>query len=164
MTNNSSKNHILGLLPLLLFALLSACVLTVLLTGAEIYGNIGERGNTSYVNRTAAQYISVKVKQASESENTIDVEDFGGETALALRESIDGEQYVTRIYCYDGYLRELFSHELIEMAPEDGEKLLEMSELSAINENGLLTITLTDNDKKNHSIILDLRAIKEGAS
>ncbi len=148
MTNKSVKHPLLNILPLLLFAVLATSVLIVLLTGARIYGNLSVRRDSSYLERTAVQYVSVKVKQTSRLDSSVSVEDFHGYDAITLRESIDGVEYLTRIYCHDGYLKELFSDAENEMLPDDGEKLLKSDALFAKKENGLLTVTLQIDGKE----------------
>ena len=117
-----------GLLALVVFALFALCVLGVLLTGAKGYEALVRRGGENYAVRTAAQYLSTRVRQG-DCAGGIAVEDFGSQSALVLRQEIDGEPYLTRVYCYDGFLRELFTTETGSFSPEDGEKLLEMESL-----------------------------------
>ena len=131
------ESKITGLLALVVFAVFALCVLGVLLTGAKTYQGVVDRGGQSYALRTAAQYLSTCVRQ-SDSADSIALEDFGGVSALVLRQQIDGEPYATRIYCYGGYLRELFAAETGSFSPEDGETLLEMEDLQfSWKENGL---------------------------
>lgn len=122
------ESKITGLLVLTVFALFSLCILMVLLTGAKGYEALVSRGEKTYVCRTAAQYLATRVRQ-SDAMDGISVEDFGGESALVLRQEIDGEVYITRIYCHDGFLQELFSAENGSVSPEDGEKLMELISL-----------------------------------
>lgn len=131
------ESKITGLLALVVFAVFALCVLGVLLTGAKTYQGVVDRGEQAYALRTAAQYLSTRVRQ-SDSADSIALEDFGGTTALVLRQKIDGETYATRIYCHGGYLRELFTAETGSFSPEDGETLLEMEDLQfSWEENGL---------------------------
>lgn len=125
-------------MALLVFALFAVCVLLVLLTGARIYRNLVDRGRESYEARTAAQYITTRVRQAE----SVTVENFEGCEALVLSQQIDGETYLTRVYCLDGTLWELFCAEDMALSPEDGESLLPVNGLSASVEDGLLTVRI----------------------
>lgn len=154
MTNHSSKRNLIGLVPILLFMILAAFVLSILLSGADTYATITERGNTTYTTRTAAQYISTKLRQ---TDGVIGVENFGSETAITISETINGQEYITRIYCHDGYLHELFSNAIADMSPEDGEKLLPMDSMTATVENRLLTI-----DIAGQRVVFAIRVNKEG--
>ena len=59
-----------------------------------------------------------------------------------MREEIDGAAYVTRIYCHDGYLRELFSAEAIMFEPEDGERIMPAESVEFVLQNGMLKMTV----------------------
>ena len=70
------------------------------------------------------------------------MEDFDGYQALSIREQIDGQWYVTRVYYYDGYIRELFCAEDAALSPQDGEKIIHAESLHFHMDEGLLTATL----------------------
>ena len=158
------KDHSLnGLLALLLFGIFAACVLSVLLMGADAYQRLTERDRESYENRTVAQYIATRVRQADRS-GGISAGAFGGSDALELWETIDGEAYVTRVYCHDGWLRELFTDASGDFAPEDGEPVLEAESLSvSLSGAGLLTVEITSADGETQHVTLYLRSGKEAA-
>ncbi len=155
MTKRNFGHGLLNLLPALLFAVLAACVLVVLLNGVQIYSEMTRQNQHSYVNRTVRQYVYTKIRQA-EHPAAVSVEKFGEETALIIEQKLDGQLFVEYIYCFDNYLRELFTFADSEMAPEDGEILLELSSFSPWIENGLLTIQLTDSSNYTQTIYLDL--------
>ena len=158
------KDHSLnGLLALLLFGIFAACVLSVLLMGADAYQRLTERDRESYESRTVAQYIATRVRQAYRS-GGISAGAFGGSDALELWETIDGEAYVTRVYCHDGWLRELFTDASGDFAPEDGEPVLEAESLSvSLSGAGLLTVVITSADGETQQVTLYLRSGKEAA-
>lgn len=158
------KDHSLnGLLALQLFGIFAACVLSVLLMGADAYQRLTERDRESYESRTVAQYIATRVRQADRS-GGISAGAFGGSDALELWETIDGEAYVTRVYCHDGWLRELFTDASGDFAPEDGEPVLEAESLSvSLSGAGLLTVEITSADGETQQVTLYLRSGKEAA-
>lgn len=162
MRKRAIKHHLEGLLVLLMFGVLAACVLSVLLTGADAYRRLTERDAASYDRRTAVQYVATKVRQADRA-GAVAVEDFGGVQALVLSEELEGETYLTRVYCYEGCLRELFSAESAELAPEDGEKLLETETASFVLADGLLTVQLESREGDRETLLLSLRS-GEGAA
>lgn len=125
-----------GLLALLVFLLFALCLLLVLLTGAGVYRGLVRRGEESYAARTTVQYIATRVRQAGD----VAVEEFGGCKALVFPETIDGERYLTRVYCHEGWLMELFSTGTAELSPEDGERVLEAEDLLVQLEGNLLTV------------------------
>ena len=159
MTNHKSKHHIDGLLALLLFGVFAVCILSVLLTGADAYRGVTRRDRESYEQRTCMQYLATKVRQAP----SVSAGEFGGVPALLLREEIDGAAYLTRIYCYDGWLWELFSSDEDGFLPEDGEKVIQAGGLSLGLEDGLLSLSVTDADGRSASLLLSLRTGEGGA-
>lgn len=142
MKEKSSK--ITDFLALTVFALFAVCVLLVLLTGAKVYRNLVRSGTAHYETRTSAQYIATRVRQAER----VTVEDFGGCEALVTWEEIEGETYRTRVYCYDGYIRELFCAEHAALSPEDGEKILEAEHLSFSLQSNVLTVRMDSGEWK----------------
>lgn len=127
------------LMALLTFCLFAVCVLLVLLSGADVYRQLAEDGETQYARRTAVQYLTTRVRQAQFPE----IGEFSGLDTLEIRETLDGRSYLTRIYCYEGFLRELFTPEEGPFLPGDGEKLLKAEALSLSAEDGLLILRIT---------------------
>lgn len=155
-----NKHHMDGLLTLLLFGVFAACVLSVLLTGANAYRRLTARDQKGYDRRTCAQYVATKVRQAASPE-AISLSTFGDGDVLLLSEEYDGERYLTRIYCYDGWLRELFTAAGEEFSPEDGEQVLEAENLSLHLEDSLLKVTVTDGQGADTALTLAIRGGKE---
>ncbi len=163
MKNERRGTKIQHLAALLLFSVLTACLLFVLLGGARIYRSVTERGQESFDRRTASQYLATRVRQA-DAAGVLRTERFGGGTALVISEQIDGERYETRIYCHDGWLRELFSEAGYDAAPEDGEMLLPLAGLELTLENGLLRAKLRESGGREEELWLACRSGKEAGS
>lgn len=146
---------------LVLFGVFAICILAVLFSGAGTYERLVERQQNGYVMRTVPQYITTKVRQADVSCG-VSVGEFGGVTALELTELIGDEEYITRIYCYDGYLRELFSAASGSFQPGDGERILEAEQAEFSIEENCLRITITGTDGVKTELKLTLRSTKGG--
>ena len=159
MKNKTNKSYTESLLVLLLFAVLAVCVVAVLLTGAGVYERLTERGQDAYHTRTIPQYVATKVRQADVN-GAVSVGAFGGTESLELTEEIDGTRYITRIYCYNGYLRELFGTAAGEFSPEDGEIITEAEEMDFCLEDGALSITVKQKDGAVTEQKLTLRSAK----
>ena len=127
-----------SLAALLVFTLFALCLMLVLLTGAGVYRRLAEGGEAGFSQNTAAQYIATRTHQGRAPE----IQDFEGCKALVFTETYDTEVYLTRVYLYDGWLRELFSAEAAGLSPRDGEKILEAESLDFDLEDGLLTVRL----------------------
>ena len=126
-------------MALLVFFLLAVSLLLVLLSGADVYQRLAAEGETQYRRRTATQYITTRIRQAE----AVLAEDFAGAEALVFPETVDDKRYLTRVYCHDGYLKELFTPEEGSFLPEDGEKLLELEALTFSFEGNYLSLHLT---------------------
>jgi hypothetical protein len=154
------KRKIDALAVLLLFAVFAVCVLSVLLSGADVYHRLADRDRLSYDYRTAGQYLSTRVRQADRL-GQVSVIDFGGTDALVFTEEIEGENYETLVYCYDGYLRELFALADGDFLPEDGEKVLQAQSLSLSLDGQLLTAELVGPAGEAQELTLFLRSGEE---
>ena len=153
MKKRPIQHQLNGLMALLLFGVFAACVLAVLLTGANAYRRLTQRDQEAYLRRTCVQYLATRVRQA-DSRDRISVESFGGADALVLTET-DGS-YTTRIYCYDGWLMELY-------AAADADKVLELSSLRLTLEDGALTADTVDTAGASGTLRMTLRS-GEGAA
>lgn len=151
------ESKVTGLLVLVVFTVFALCILMVLLTGAKCYESLVHRGEENYEYRTAAQYLATRVRQADAAEG-LSVENFAGQSTLMLRQEIDGEYYLTRIYCYEGSLRELFTTESGSFSPEDGEVLMELSALSFEKTDNSLSAHMTMADGRQQTLNWHLRA------
>ena len=153
-------HHIDGLMALLLFGIFAACVLAVLLTGADTYRRLTERDQEAYHRRVSAQYIAARVRQADRAEG-VSIQSFGGGDALRLA---DGTGYATLIYLYDGWLMELYASEDSGLAPEDGARVMESQAFAlSMEEEGLLEVRLTGPTGTEDTLRLCLRS-GEGAA
>ena len=158
MKQKPIKHHIDGLIALRLFGVFAVCVLAVLLTGADAYRRLTQRDRAAYDRRTCVQYVATRVRQA-DALDRVAVEDFNGISCLTLQ---DGDGYVTRVYCYDGYLMELYCGVDVELEPGDGEQIIPAGGLDLSLEDGLLTVAATDAQGTQSTLLLSLRS-GEGA-
>ena len=156
MRERTKEFQINGILVLVLFGVFAVTVLAVLLTGAGAYKRLTERGQEMYTARTIPQYLTTRVRQA-DAAGGISVASMDGIPVLELSEQIEGKRYVTRIYCYEGYVRELFADASLTLHPEDGECIMEAETLRFTLEDGALHITL-DVDGMQSQLYLALRS------
>lgn len=155
----NDHRKITDLLAMLVFGIFAVCVAMVLLTGAGAYKKLTDRGTAAYEHRVAVRYLTTRFHQAP----AVQVEEFCGLQALTIREEIDGRGYVTRVYCHDGHIRELFAAASAEVSPEDGETVLEAKDLTFDREDGLLTVQITHPDGETQQLLLWLPEWKEDA-
>lgn len=157
MRQKPIQHHTDALAALLLFGVFAACVLAVLLTGADAYRRLTLRDQEVDHRRTCVQYIATRVRQ-SDRAGGIAVEDFGG-GALVLNADTD---YPTWLYCQGGWLMELYCLAEERPGPEDGQPLMEVEELSFALEDGLLTVGVTLPEGESETLLLSLRGGEEG--
>ncbi len=146
--------QLVNLLPFLLFVLFTASVLAVLLTGAKLYGSLSRRDHDAHVGRTAVQYIAAKVRRSGP--DSIETAEFDGAAALVIHENLEDSDFVTVIYCQDGYLRELFTFADEVGSNVDGEMLIPMERADFAIEEGLLQVRLTDEKGDLRELTLDI--------
>ena len=157
MKMKEQKRKADAVLVLVLFGVFAVCILSVLLTSADAYRRLAERDEQSYDHRVATQYLATRVRQGDEA-GRVFVETFDGVDALVLQEEIEGEVYETRVYCYDGYLRELFSGKGEPFVAEDGEQILKAESLALSLENQVITAEITNSDGQVQEMTLYLRS------
>ena len=101
MKEKSKKSNLTALAPLLIFLIFTICILTVLLTGADIYKKISLRDQNSFQRRTTVQYLTTRIRQ-SDSEGMVFVGDFNAEDkdntgdTLFLQEEIKSSRLYVR--------------------------------------------------------------------
>ncbi len=159
MKKRSIQHHMDGLAALLLFGVFAVCVLMVLLSGADAYRRLVDRDQTAYDRRIGVQYVATRLHQA-DSLDYVTVEKFGDSDALLLS---DNDGYVTRIYCYEGYLMELYAAKDAILEPQAGEAIMESAGLELSLTDGLLMIIIADKEgEQGIPLRLSLRSGEEG--
>lgn len=151
------KSNLTGVFVLLIFAVFMASVLLVLLSGVDTVQKLTQRDQRTYHRRTAVQYISTRIRQADEIGAVSTEKD-----TLILTENLDGVSYETRIYCCNGYLREIFCEAGAALAPDFGEEVLPMNHFQITQENNLIRAELHLPDGSKEILTLLLRSKERG--
>ncbi len=139
MKERSGKKSISGPAAALLLCVFAIMILSVLLSGAGAYQRLTVRGQESYDSRSCAQYVTTRLRQAPSAES-VELRTFGGSDCLCIFEEIEGEEYLTRVYCHDGWIMELFTSADGDFAPGDGEKIIKADSLLLSMEGGVLRV------------------------
>ncbi|MCR5388399.1 MAG: DUF4860 domain-containing protein [Lachnospiraceae bacterium] len=141
------ENSIPGVFVLIAFGVFVAAILLVLMYGVKIYRECVERDSDSFETRTVSQYLVTKVRHADEN-GAISVGSFSDDykdiDTLFIKETFDGEEYVTRVYCRDGYIMELFAEEAEEVDPDEGNEVIECKSLSFSKDKNMISATIVD--------------------
>lgn len=157
------KSKMTGVLVLLIFAIFMVSVLLVLLSGADIVQHLTQRNQRTYHYRTTVQYITTRIRQA-DCEDAVTVDNSGEISTLILMTTIDDRPYQTRIYCYNGYLREIFCEVGTTIDPEFGEEILPMREFRVTCEDSIVRAELSMPDGGLEQLTLMLRSKGDSSS
>ena len=141
---------------MLTFVLFAISILFVLLNGAGVYRRLTQRDQFSYDSRTCAQYVATKMRQAP-SPAAISTDTFGTVDSLRISQDIEGLEFVTRIYCYENWLMEIFTLADGDFFPEDGEKILPLSSLSVSQDGSVFSFILTDTEGNTQHLTISAR-------
>ena len=158
MKNKLNEKTISTVSAVLMLAVFAISVLSVLLGGAKIYSRLTQRDSQAYDSRTCIGYLTAKIRQ---SDGPVTAEQFGDGDALCFRQSLNGREYLTRVYCHEGWLMELFTLDTEGFEPRDGEKIMPVQALSVDIQGSLLTVLVTDEQGADSRICLSLRSGKE---
>ncbi len=138
MKNGSFDLGMVG--GLFIVCLFAVCMFMTLAFGSLIYSDVSDVMEQQYTVRTAAGYLTTRVRQGN-ADGVLEVGTFDGCEALVLREEYFEEVYVTYIYCWDGYLRELYCLEGEEFHASDGETVAAAEAVHFEIDGGLLRVT-----------------------
>ncbi len=114
------------ILLLLLFASFGLCVVMI---GARVYKNTVNYMEENDSSRTAIAYLEEKIRQNNEVDK-IEVTTIEKNQSLRIHSSVNKEEYVTYIYCYDGWLWELYTKASNEIKLGMGQSLVKLDSLS----------------------------------
>ena len=143
---------------MLLFCAFTASLLLVLASGAGAYKDIKQVADKRFSENACISYIATKVRHY-DSDGGVAIGSIGDVPALMLSETIEGENYVTSLYYYDGNIMELFAPAGLDFAPEDGMPVLESQGLSfSVTSVGTLSVNCVGKDFGQASVELSLRS------
>ena len=145
--NKSGSNHaISGVFVFLLLGVFAVFSTVMVLLGAKAYKATADRAAEHNASRIANAYVRSMVR-ADDDMDSMSVEDVNGLTAVTMHYDYDGEEYLTRIYVYDGKLWEWFTYAEAEFDPEAGEKVCAADEMKASLSGHLLRVQMRFGDE-----------------
>ena len=143
----------------LLLLSLFACLATFLVTmGAQAYRSAVERADENNNTRIMTAVVRSAVWAEDGGEVSVETYPESGITALCIAEEYDGDRYIKRLYCVDGYLYESFMSEENPFNPEYGEDLCALRDFVPSISGKRLTVRLTSVDGIEREIRMYLRA------
>ena len=138
-----AQHSVQGVFIFVLLGLFAVMSTLMVLLGAQMYRGTVDNSTRNNDYRVLNAYVRSMIR-AEDAADSVRVEQPGGLTALAMREVIDGDGYVTWIYAYDGQLYELFTDEGYDFKPEDGTAICPAGSFSAEVKDGLVNVYMTD--------------------
>ncbi|OUQ57424.1 hypothetical protein B5E58_09310 [Tyzzerella sp. An114] len=144
------------LVILILFLVFALSSVSVLMYGTKVYKSVTEKTNENYSLRTGLIYLSNKIKAADKS--SIYMDTYQKVDMLVIPEEIEGQMYETRIYCYNGQLREIFTDVGNDIPLDGGLYITDMKNLTISEKNkGLLEIEAEYEDIGKRKLIVNIK-------
>ena len=142
---NPPSHAISGVFVFLVLGIFAVFSTVMVLLGARAYKSTADRAAEHNADRIGMAYVRSMVR-GSDEDQCIRVETLDGIHTISIRNIYDGDAYVTRLYVYDGKLREWFTEEAEEFVPEFGESVCAMDEMNAEISGQLLKVALRAQD------------------
>ena len=137
--NNHAISGVFVFLLLGIFAIFSTIMVVM---GAKAYRGMVEKADVHNSIRVASSYIRTMLRSNDEA-GVLRVEDVDGVQTITM-ENDYGDIYVTRIYLYDGKLREWFALADIPFEPANGETVCSLDTMQAALKDGLLHVVVSE--------------------
>ena len=165
MKKTSGSAHAMsGVFVFLLLGTFAVMGVLLILLGAQAYNSVVNSAQRCANERILRSYPLNKVRMNDNAE-ALSVRQIEGVDVLTIEQDYDGDIYETYVYCYDGYLRELFMAQEEEFYLEDGEGLVEAEYFRPKIENGMMSFEIGTANGENYQAKLALRSLdKEGAA
>lgn len=152
------------LFVLALFGLFTVSALILVTVGAETYQNTVENMDRNYETRTSVAYLTEKLRQ-NDSMDSISLSALSGEPALMMTQEINGKNYSTWLYFYDGYLKELLMLQDGNLGTDTldaGQNIMKLSGLTLTEmSDHLFSMELVTANGEAHQIYVSSHCTKE---
>ena len=146
----SGRSSLTMLIVLVLFGFFLTASALVTVSGANVYKSVSDGMEYNSTLRSSYAYLANRLR-GNESASSVLVGqlegsdgDFGELTSLTegdmliLTDYYGGDRYYTRIYVYDGWLRESFLWDMSEFHPQDGERITQVDSFYVRKEENLI--------------------------
>ena len=146
----SGRSSLTMLIVLVLFGFFLTASALVTVSGANVYKSVSDGMEYNSTLRSSYAYLANRLR-GNESASSVLVGqlegsdgDFGELTSLTegdmliLTDYYGGDRYYTRIYVYDGWLRESFLWDMSEFHLQDGERITQVDSFYVRKEENLI--------------------------
>ena len=137
------QHEMQGVFVFVLLGMFAVMSTLLVLLGAQMYRGTVDKSEADNASRILFSYVRSMVR-AEDAVSAVSIDQKGDMKILAMRETLNGKPYVTRIYEYEGCLYELFTGADREFEPASGTPVCEAPVFEPVIENGLLTVHMED--------------------
>jgi hypothetical protein len=145
MSRNGPSHSISGVFVFLLLGIFALFSTVLVLLGAKSYRSTVDKSEAHNNARIASSYIRSMLR-ADDEIDVLQIEDIEGVKSISMINDYGFESYVTRLYVYEGNLREWFAGSDIPFDPHGGETVCPADSMEAEIKDGLLTVVIHAND------------------
>ncbi|MEE1029240.1 MAG: DUF4860 domain-containing protein [Agathobacter sp.] len=144
----------------LLFSLFAFTAFVLIIIGVKQYENTAASMDHNYQVRTINSYLREKVRQ-NDILSDITTFEVDGTNVLSLSTEIEGNQYYTLIYCYDGFLMEQLVSEDAVYSLSSGQKLIELDSIEIeVNPSGYLKAVYTASNGEVSNVYISIKSTR----
>lgn len=156
MTFKKKNSSVQTFCMVAVFAVFAVLAVLLTLTGARVYRDIATSMRANNALRSSLSYVSNKLRSCNEKQTVLllQQEDI---PVLTIKEDVDGDTYLTRIFFDGEYLKE-FASVGSEDAPfsiESGDKIAQLNDFTIKQDGNLLVLTATAEDMRTMSLTLN---------
>lgn len=157
--NEKQENHIIDILFVIaLFCIFALSAIFLISIGANVYGKTVEHMDSNFSQRTSFAYVTEKIRQ-SDQLGAVSAGELDGHPALLIAQNIGGSEYITYLYEYDGYLKELMVRADTPLGPEAGQDILAITDFSLTEiHEGFFSFTITTDNGTSCSLYVSTKS------
>lgn len=146
-----ARGHVVsGAFVFLLLGVFAVFSTLMVLLSAQFYRATVAQTRAHNQQRVLCSYL-MNVVRGNDAADAVRVEKIDGLDVLAFGCDVGDARYETRVYCYDGYLRELFTDAEREFEPGYGERICEAQSFApSLGADGLLELRAADGAGEEH--------------
>ena len=160
MDNRKMVTHSMqGVFVFVLLGIFAVMSTLMVLLGAQMYRNTVDRATDNNKGRVLGAYVRSMIR-AEDADQAVSVERLEGVTTLALHEQIEGEEYVTWLYSYDGQLYEQFTGSDRDFNPASGTAICPAAAFRPSLSGNLLTVDMVDGEGEICTVQVALRCAR----
>ena len=161
MKTARGSHTIAGAFVFLLLGIFAVSATVMVLLGVRFYRAQTEKTRQTGEYRILSSYVRSMVR-AQDEEKVVGCDQIDGIDMLTITENYDGWEYITRIYAWDGSLREWFSDAEYPFDPAQGEAICEAQDFHVKLEDGLVHASVTGKSGQTIETVIAIRTEPSG--